>query len=627
MALKGSPPKSTKSPPSPCLCSFTISPSVAMPSSSTPVTLANGREVSTAVVQAYHEVLRTWGSLQAAILLNLMQEWIRPLGVSLLDLPLPPEPSLHSAAVQIFSSLYAPTLASPPTPPSAITAGMATAPETKAAKGETGASLNDEQGDPDEDDLRQRTPKASIAKTPSTPATRPITPSSGPALHSSPAGPSNAPTPSPRFLERAQVVGRFSALNVAHPSYSAYEDEAVDVTSIAPRTSPSTPTKTLLYRAHDPNGSSRVLLPPWLTAPPFPKLRPRLTPHAPFGLERLPSGWRVPLPPDHPSTKPLVRTYLVMRPEDRASRSSFPLVPLSGPLLPCQLLLQKDRPSRHELVLLDQNVANLFGLESGKPFLELVPHLFAKPSLDDLGPAGELKCLSCIIGFSENCEAQVSVEEPTASDLARALKHSLVPGVKPCQSCASKHSAHCSQQKLAVLWGNMSEALRPPTLISNQHVLSRLSHIATEWDEVHHAKATLDRALAHYQHSVSEFADELLTADEYFANTNPDFWVDIGLTHSQESAVLMLDMARDALDGPEGMSSHDAAYRLYNVHAAAALALVDQDAESFGIALPKPLNWDDRHEPVAARFATPEPPKAKSTKKSAEGKGKAKAGN
>lgn len=158
-------------------------------------------------------------------------------------------------------------------------------------------------------------------------------------------------------------------------------------------------------------------------------------------------------------------------------------------------------------------------------------------------------------------------------------------------------------------------------------VLSRLSHIATEWDEVHHAKATLDHALARYQHSVSEFAEELLTADKYFANTNPDFWVDIGLTQSQESTVLMLNTARNALDGPEGMSPHNAAYRLYNIHTAAALALIDEDAKSFSINLPKPLNWNDHHNPVAAQFMMPEPPKAKSSKKGAEGKGKAKAGN
>ncbi|KAJ3560862.1 hypothetical protein NP233_g10556 [Leucocoprinus birnbaumii] len=272
-----------------------------------------------------------------------------------------------------------------------------------------------------------------------------------------------------------------------------------------------------------------------------------------------------------------------------------------------------------------RNVANLFGLESGHPFLDLLPHFFAKPSLEDLGTAGELKCLSCVTSFAETCEAQGRIAEPTGADISRAAKNSLIPGVKSCRTCAAKHSAHCSQQKLAVLWGNMSESLRPPTLVSNQHVLSRLRHITSDWDEVHHAKHTLDRAVARYQHSVSEFAEELLVADEYF-KSDPNFWTEIGLLSSAEAAEEMLD-ARAALSAPTGTSARDAAARLFALHATATVGLHDELRERpMDIPIPPALNWSDRHAPIAARFLAPETSKSKGSKKSSGGKGKAKSG-
>ncbi|KAJ3556381.1 hypothetical protein NP233_g11991 [Leucocoprinus birnbaumii] len=422
------------------------------------------------------------------------------------------------------------------------------------------------------------------------------------------------PRPTPAFLERTKLIGGFSTLNVAHPSYSALEDKAVDVTTLPPLELGEHSDKN---QAAAPSHIPAVIPPdsPNYKRPGDPKPRAHTKKVAGSGPPQLhlisehPAvGGPLSSTPEHTLCSQSSSKRLAMLPPHNPPSSKVSHEDLSRNVaqgshnqaatsaqvsqraslpdptpVPPQAM---PTPKVSAVKGLPPTVAgfNLFGLENGKPFLELVSHLFTKSSLDDLGPTGELKCLSCIIGFSENCEIQAPIEEPTTGDLARASKHSLI-----------------------------------------LDVLLRLSHIATEWDEVHHAKATLDCALAQYQHSVSEFAEELLTTDEYFANTDPDFWVDIGLTHSQESAVLMLKTARNALDGPKGMSSRDATYRLYNVHAAAALGLVDQDTESFSIDLPKPLNWNDHHDAVAAQFSLPKPPKAKLSKKGADGKGKAKA--
>ncbi|KAJ3575702.1 hypothetical protein NP233_g929 [Leucocoprinus birnbaumii] len=416
-----------------------------------------------------------------------------------------------------------------------------------------------------------------------------------------PSSPST-PVPTVEFLARAKIVSRFSSINLVHPSYSALENKPVDVTAVSPANltaassgssamrRPHAPRAPAVLPSSSPNykrpggkknktgGRAADTRPeghPRLSAVrsdrltiTIPKPTPPVEVADPLASsdtdEVAPAELRQSLRPTGSSKRAALSP-----PPSQVSSKTGPSTPVltsasapSDPPVPSQASVPGTReraPSARDKIKEPpatgpRHVVSDHGLESGNPLLDLVPHLFAPPSLEDLGPAGELKCLSCIVGFLDGCTPQECVQNPSASDFARAAKHSLVPGVKPCTTCAAKHTAHCSQQKLAPLWGSMSESLHPSSLVSNSHVLSRLRHIVTEWDEVHFAKATLDRALSRWQHSVSEFAEELIIADKYFA-ADPDFWVSIGLASDQAAADKMLQAACDALNVPEGTSS------------------------------------------------------------------------
>ncbi|KAJ3557875.1 hypothetical protein NP233_g11633 [Leucocoprinus birnbaumii] len=619
------------------------------PSYNTP----SGRPLDPFLVSMYHQGLRSIGTPAGDAMLTHVRGWLNATNLTMFDLPLPADGSLYPAAGRAAATIFAapsPPIPQPPVfqfsqPSSGPTVATNTVyvnpMATPSVFGRGEAHSGDVAGAevtfvPSAQSASSSRPADLRSDRPATPATArasctlqrpPATPHPQRA-YSTPGVP-EPPLYTPAFIERAQLVSRFSALNVASPSYSTYEDETIDVTNVS-----------------SPQQSGSSTAPPATTEPSTPAILPPDSPeYKRPGQKKTRSSIRKvaghelsdaekPATPvrslrPKPSNKRLATSPPGGNPSSKASREDLSRDAVKSSRVGNASSTRAAKPS----VPADQeasgqrSVANRFGLESGHPLLNLIPHIFAKPALGDLGPAGELKCLSCVMGFIENCEAQERITEPTASDISRALKHSLIPGARPCKTCAAKHTAHCSQQKPAVLWGNMSESLRPPTLVSNQHVLSRLRHLMSDWDEVHQAKNTLDRALARYQYSVSEFAEELLIADEYF-QSDPNFWTEIGLVSSSQAAEQMLDSAREALSVQEGASARDAAARLFALHATATIGLHDDLREGpMAIPIPAPLDWHDRHAPVVARYPATETGKPKVSKKGGNARGDSKAGN
>ena len=79
------------------------------------------------------------------------------------------------------------------------------------------------------------------------------------------------------------------------------------------------------------------------------------------------------------------------------------------------------------------------------------------------------------------------------------------------------------------------------------------------------ARRTVDAVLSHYQAQVSEFAKDLLVAQEYYKH-DPDFWVNSGLAEHQEIEKLVFEAAWAASSNFDRLSATKSAQQLYKVH-------------------------------------------------------------
>jgi len=90
--------------------------------------------------------------------------------------------------------------------------------------------------------------------------------------------------------------------------------------------------------------------------------------------------------------------------------------------------------------------------------------------------------------------------------------------------------------------------------------MSRLRNIAATWTSVTMAHQTVDATLSHYQAQVSEFAEELLVAQEYYKH-DPDFWVNSGLVEHWEIEESVFEGARVASSNFDGLSATEPAQK------------------------------------------------------------------
>ncbi|KAJ3572576.1 hypothetical protein NP233_g2992 [Leucocoprinus birnbaumii] len=267
-----------------------------------------------------------------------------------------------------------------------------------------------------------------------------------------------------------------------------------------------------------------------------------------------------------------------------------------------------------------RNLPRLFGMQSGAPWLHLVPGLFSIPTREQMGPAGELKCLSCISQCREGCVHRGKKE--TAQFKSVSNTHQLLEGVLRCAPCQAAKAAHCSHQKKAALWQTWSEQLRAPTLASNTHLQSRLRSLTTSWNIVESAQTAYDLALQRYQHDVSEFAQELLQAEEFFS-FNPKYWMESGLVETAASRDAVFDAARTVLTSGPNTSLQDSALDLFESHRSFVRNLaVGAGIQAPVLPVPMPLTWEARHR--AAVLSMP-PEQSASDTQDSKGKGKQRA--
>ncbi|KAJ3568653.1 hypothetical protein NP233_g5574 [Leucocoprinus birnbaumii] len=171
----------------------------------------------------------------------------------------------------------------------------------------------------------------------------------------------------------------------------------------------------------------------------------------------------------------------------------------------------------------------------------------------------------------------------------------------------------------ATLWQTWSEQLRVPTLASNTHLQSRLRSLATSWTTVESTQAAYDLALQRYRHDVSEFAHELLQAEEFFS-FNPGYWLESGLVETAASRGAVFDAARAAITSGPNTSLQDSAMGLFESHR----SFVRNLATSAGIQAPAlpapmPLTWEARHGAAVLSMA-PEQPSSGTQGSKGEGK-------
>ena len=168
-------------------------------------------------------------------------------------------------------------------------------------------------------------------------------------------------------------------------------------------------------------------------------------------------------------------------------------------------------------------------MHSGHPYLNLVPTLFAVPSMEDLvspfsfvsfsilipfyflfiqGPVGDPKCLSCIAHGAEECHPHPCLPiRPSTTARSRLL--GTIDGSLSCVECDKAHASHCSHMKPADVSLFYTESLRAPSFASTQRepspsscsfyfsdsgilflfldIMSRLRTLASMWSSISYA--------------------------------------------------------------------------------------------------------------------------------------------
>ena len=87
--------------------------------------------------------------------------------------------------------------------------------------------------------------------------------------------------------------------------------------------------------------------------------------------------------------------------------------------------------------------------------------------------------------------------------------------------------------------------------------MSRLYNITAMWMFITMACRAIDTTLSHYQVQVSEFAKELLVAQEHYKH-DPNFWVNSSLVEHQEIEEAVFKAAHVASSNFDGLSASEA---------------------------------------------------------------------
>ena len=95
--------------------------------------------------------------------------------------------------------------------------------------------------------------------------------------------------------------------------------------------------------------------------------------------------------------------------------------------------------------------------------------------------------------------------------------------------------------------------------------MSRLRTLTSMWSSASYARGVYQSLVSQYQALVSEFAEELLTAECYYQG-DPDFWVGSGLMADVDAQTTIFEAARLASSNFEGVSSPEAAKQLFESH-------------------------------------------------------------
>ena len=86
--------------------------------------------------------------------------------------------------------------------------------------------------------------------------------------------------------------------------------------------------------------------------------------------------------------------------------------------------------------------------------------------------------------------------------------------------------------------------------------MSCLCNIAAMWTFVTIARRAIDATLFYYYAQVSEFAKELLVAQEHYKH-NPNFWINSGLIEHQEMKKAIFEVARVTSSNFNGLSTSE----------------------------------------------------------------------
>ena len=106
---------------------------------------------------------------------------------------------------------------------------------------------------------------------------------------------------------------------------------------------------------------------------------------------------------------------------------------------------------------------------------------------------------------------------------------------------------------------------------------------------------SLKASLASYHSQVLELAEELLVARFYF-ESDSNYWVDSGLVSDSDAKTCVFEAAKAACSLQEGLSSQDAASKLFHAHLAFVQTFCQGILSSkFDGNLPDPLTFDKCH--------------------------------
>ena len=232
--------------------------------------------------------------------------------------------------------------------------------------------------------------------------------------------------------------------------------------------------------------------------------------------------------------------------------------------------------------------------------------------------------------------------------MAWACYYGTINGTCSCTECDKAYSAHYSHQKLVTVSLFYTKALYVPSFALTQRkssiflfifiidvfffidIMSHLRNITAMWMSVTIAHHTVNATLSYYQVQVSEFAKELLMAQEYYKH-DPNFWVHSGLVKHKKIEDAVFKATQVTSSNFNRLSTSETTQQLYKAHSDLLSLLSPALAKAgFNRHLPEVLRWWYMHavsEALQSPLCSTSPEVIVKQKKitGSKGKGKSKA--